>query len=102
MYCRLPYVSKGALPLKTLVLYIYRPRGTMQYNQQLYAIYSFYTHDIPSHFVIGLLQVNKNHMRVFLLLPTSLHMLPYQENHLHNQSPWHESKLVFGDVGNSL
>jgi hypothetical protein len=33
MYCRLPYVSRGALPLKTLVLYIYRPRGTMQYNQ---------------------------------------------------------------------
>jgi hypothetical protein len=29
MYCRLPYVSRGALPLKTLVLYIYRPRGTM-------------------------------------------------------------------------
>jgi hypothetical protein len=40
MYCRLPYVSRGALPLKTLVLYIYRPRGTMQYNQQSYAIYS--------------------------------------------------------------
>jgi hypothetical protein len=33
MYCRLPYVSRGALPLKTLVLYICRPRGTMQYNQ---------------------------------------------------------------------
>jgi hypothetical protein len=32
MYCRLPYVSRGALPLKTLVLYIYQPRGTMQYN----------------------------------------------------------------------
>jgi hypothetical protein len=42
MYYRLPYVSRGALPLKTLVLYIYRPRGTMQYNQQLYAIYSSY------------------------------------------------------------
>jgi hypothetical protein len=34
MYCRLPYVSRGALSLKTLVLYIYRSRGTMQYNQQ--------------------------------------------------------------------
>jgi hypothetical protein len=34
MNCRLSYVSRGALPLKTLVLYIYRPRGTMQYNQQ--------------------------------------------------------------------
>jgi hypothetical protein len=44
MYCRLPYVSKGALPLRTLVLYIYWPRGTMQYNQQLYAIYSSYTY----------------------------------------------------------
>jgi hypothetical protein len=33
MYCRLPYVSRGALPLKTLVLYIYRPRDTMQYKQ---------------------------------------------------------------------
>jgi hypothetical protein len=40
MYYRLPYVSRGVLPLKTLVLYIYRSRGTMQYNQQLYAIYS--------------------------------------------------------------
>jgi hypothetical protein len=29
MYCRLSYVSRGTLPLKTLVLYIYRPRGTM-------------------------------------------------------------------------
>jgi hypothetical protein len=32
MYCRLSYVFGGALPLKTLVLYIYRSRGTMQYN----------------------------------------------------------------------
>jgi hypothetical protein len=29
MYCRLPYISRGVLPLKTLVLYIYQPRGTM-------------------------------------------------------------------------
>jgi hypothetical protein len=36
MYCRLSYVSRGVLPLKTLVLYIYQPRGTMQYNQQSY------------------------------------------------------------------
>jgi hypothetical protein len=42
MYCRLPYVFRGALPLKTLVLYIYRLTGTMQYNQKLYAIYSSY------------------------------------------------------------
>jgi hypothetical protein len=42
MYCRLPYVSRSALPLRTLVLYIYRPRDTMQYNQQLYTIYSSY------------------------------------------------------------
>jgi hypothetical protein len=28
MYCRLPYVSEGTLPLRTLVLYIYRSRGT--------------------------------------------------------------------------
>jgi hypothetical protein len=34
MYYRLPYVSRGVLALKTLVLYIYRPSGTMQYNQQ--------------------------------------------------------------------
>jgi hypothetical protein len=39
MYCRLSYVFRGVLPLKTLVLYIYRSRGTMQYNQQSYAIY---------------------------------------------------------------
>jgi hypothetical protein len=43
MYCSLPYVSRAVLPLKTLVLYIYRLRGIMQYNQQLYAIYSSYT-----------------------------------------------------------
>jgi hypothetical protein len=29
MYYRLPYVSGRVLPLKTLVLYIYRSRGTM-------------------------------------------------------------------------
>jgi serine/threonine protein kinase len=40
MYCTLSYVSRVVLPLKTLVLYIYRPRGTIQYNQQLYVIYS--------------------------------------------------------------
>jgi hypothetical protein len=34
MYCRLSYVFRGGLPLKTLVLYIYRSRDTMQYNQQ--------------------------------------------------------------------
>jgi hypothetical protein len=39
MYSRLLYAS--VLPLKTLVLYIYRPRGIMRYNQQLYSIYSF-------------------------------------------------------------
>jgi hypothetical protein len=55
MYCILPYVSRCALPLKTLVLYIYRPRGTMQYNQstnnqQLYPIYSSYTEDHRSCF----------------------------------------------------
>jgi hypothetical protein len=46
IYYRLPYVSGGALTLKTLVIYIYQPRGTMQYNQQLYVIYS-------SNIVIG-------------------------------------------------
>jgi hypothetical protein len=33
MYCRLPYGSRCVLSLKTLVLYIYRSRGTIQYNQ---------------------------------------------------------------------
>jgi hypothetical protein len=42
MYYRLSYVSRGALFLKTLVLYIYRSRGTIQYNQQLFTIYSSY------------------------------------------------------------
>jgi hypothetical protein len=41
MYYRLSYVSRGGLPLKTLILYIYRPRDTMQYNQQSY------NHSIP-------------------------------------------------------
>jgi hypothetical protein len=29
MYHRLSYISGGVLPLKSLILYIYRPRGTM-------------------------------------------------------------------------
>jgi hypothetical protein len=33
MYCRILYVFIGVLPFKTLVLYIYQSRGTMQYNQ---------------------------------------------------------------------
>jgi hypothetical protein len=32
MYCRLPFIFGGVLPLKTLVLYIYWLRGTIQYN----------------------------------------------------------------------
>jgi hypothetical protein len=42
MYCKLPYVSRCVLSLKTLILYIYWSRGRMQYNQQLYTIYSSY------------------------------------------------------------
>jgi hypothetical protein len=42
MYYRLSYISRSVLSLKTLVLYIYQPRGTIQYNQQLYTIYSSY------------------------------------------------------------
>jgi hypothetical protein len=45
IYCTLSYVSKGALPLKTLVFYIYRSKDIMQYNQQLYTIYSSYSED---------------------------------------------------------
>jgi hypothetical protein len=33
MYYRLPFVFRDTLPLKTLVLYIYRSRGIMQYKQ---------------------------------------------------------------------
>jgi hypothetical protein len=33
IYCRLPYVSRGVLSLKTLILCIYRSRGTIQHNQ---------------------------------------------------------------------
>jgi hypothetical protein len=54
MYCRLAYVFRGALPLKTLVLYKYRSRGTMQYNQPLYAIHSSNDHvgaTLPSRFL---------------------------------------------------
>jgi hypothetical protein len=42
MYCRLPYVFRCALSLKTIVLYIYCLRGTIQYNKQsaIIAIYS--------------------------------------------------------------
>jgi hypothetical protein len=56
-------------------------------------------HDIPPHFVIGFFQVNEDQMNVFLLFPVSLHKLPYQENCLNSQSPWHKTKLVFGDIG---
>jgi hypothetical protein len=34
IYYRLSYVYRGALPLKTLILYIYLPRGTMQLGTQ--------------------------------------------------------------------
>jgi hypothetical protein len=55
MYYRLSYVSRGALPLKTLVLYIYRPRGIMQYNQQLYA--TILSQFIVSHFKIYMISI---------------------------------------------
>jgi hypothetical protein len=42
MYYILSFVFRDALPLKTLILYIYRSRDIMQYNQQLYVIYSSY------------------------------------------------------------
>jgi hypothetical protein len=42
MYSKLSNIFRGVLPLKTLVLYIYRPRDIIQYNQQLYVIYSSY------------------------------------------------------------
>jgi hypothetical protein len=45
MYCRLSYVFRGVLPLKTLVLYIYRSRGTMQYKQQASNLYAIYYSD---------------------------------------------------------
>jgi hypothetical protein len=38
MYCRLLYVFGGVLLLKTLVLYIYRLRDTMQYNNYTQSI----------------------------------------------------------------
>jgi hypothetical protein len=34
IYCGLSYVSRAVLPLKAIILYIYRPRATIQYNQQ--------------------------------------------------------------------
>jgi hypothetical protein len=40
MYYRLSYVSEGALLFKALVLYIYRPRGTMTINQPFLQFYS--------------------------------------------------------------
>jgi hypothetical protein len=42
IYFKLTYVFRCVLPLKTIIRYIYRLRGTMQYNQQLYVIYSSY------------------------------------------------------------
>jgi hypothetical protein len=48
MYYRLPYVFRCLLLLKTLVLYIYRLRGIMQYNQQLYVIQYSVAHFSPT------------------------------------------------------
>jgi hypothetical protein len=45
MYYRLPYISRVVLSLKTLALYIYRSRGTIQNNQHSYPIYSSYIMD---------------------------------------------------------
>jgi hypothetical protein len=56
------------------------------------------SHNIPGHFVIGLLQINENHMQVFILYHVSLHKLSYQENRLHGRSTWYKTKLVFSDV----
>jgi hypothetical protein len=41
MYHRLPYVSGGFLPFKFLVLYVCRPRDTMEYIIQPF--YKFYS-----------------------------------------------------------
>jgi hypothetical protein len=66
MYCRLPYISRGALPLRTLVLYIFQQRGTMQYIPQLYAINPSYTGAsclyVPSVFIFlnGITQGTQN------------------------------------------
>jgi hypothetical protein len=45
----LSYVSRGALPLKGLIFYIYRSRGTMQYNQQ-----TIHTQSIPLTIMLGI------------------------------------------------
>jgi hypothetical protein len=58
------------LPLKTLVLYIYRPRGTMQYNQQLYAFYSYAFVTIS----VNYLQEYKKNLRDSLGFCEDLHM----------------------------
>jgi hypothetical protein len=59
IYCRLSYVFRCVLLLKTLILYIYRSRDTMQYNQQLYAIYSSNTFT----------NATKPHCRRWVLIP---------------------------------
>jgi hypothetical protein len=48
MYYRLPYVFGCLLLLKTLILYIYRLRDIMQYNQQLYVIQYSVAHFSPT------------------------------------------------------
>ena len=44
-------------------------------------------HDISRHLIVDLLQVNEHHILVLLLLPVSLHKLPYQENSFHGDLP---------------
>jgi hypothetical protein len=68
MYCRLPYVSRTVLPLKTLVLYIYRPRGRMQYNQQLYAIYSSYRSKPLNNILLALFNLCRHFLYLYLII----------------------------------
>jgi hypothetical protein len=104
MYCRLSYVSRGALPLKTLVLYIYRPRGTMQYNQQSQPFYSsdtFNTHiNIEASLLLSfdfLFRVAPTIDAVLLSHPDVMHLgaLPYAMKHLGLSAPVYATEPVF-------
>src|SRR6187551_254413 len=58
-------------------------------------------HDISWYFIICLLEVNKDHVQVLLLLPMSLHELSYYKNRLHGRPSRHEPKLVLGHTCHS-
>jgi hypothetical protein len=71
---RLPYVSKVALPLKTLIFYIYRLRGTMNKQETIPQIEFFLHQEIRARWALiqsrnGLhicIKINQRNSSIFI------------------------------------